>query len=353
MIRLAFLAAASIVLAQTPAQRFLDHRQPILDAHNCYPYEGAFADRIDRALQQRARFDSMVGIEQDLAWYVDPATGKGRVVVRHDQKTTASDPALRDYFFERVRPIIEKALAEGDKSKWPVILVHFDFKDNQAPLLHAVWELLGEYQNWITTAVKGSDPSKLAPFDMKPLMVWTEDNDAQEEVFFKQVPVGEKLRLFGSAHTNPQGSRTMSREERNHLAATAAPEKLLSEHPSNYRRWWNNSWFEVEEGGQHAAGDWTAADNARLKALVDHAHQLGFWIRFYTLDGFGPGEDRGWGEGYNFGSRDAAVLRWKAALDAGVDLVATDQYEDLEPFVKAHTPVAFMAPGALHSVAPH
>jgi hypothetical protein len=260
------------------------------------------------------------------------------VVVRHDAKSTGAEPALRDYFFERVRPIIEKALAEGDKSKWPVILVHFDFKDNQTPLLHAVWELLGEYQSWITTAVKGADPLKLAPFEMKPLMVWTEDNDAQEEVFFKQVPVGEKLRLFGSAHTNPVGGRELSREQRNHLMATTPPEKLLTEHPSNYRRWWNNSWLEVEEGGQHAAGDWTAADNARLKALVDHAHQLGFWIRFYTLDGFGTGEDRGWGEGYNFGSRSAVEARWKAALDAGVDLVATDQYEDLEPFVKQHTP---------------
>ncbi len=294
-------------------------------------------DRVDRALQQRSMVDSLVGIEQDLAWFVDPASGKGRVVVRHDQKTTASDPLLRDYFFERVRPIIEKELKSGDKSRWPVILVHFDFKDNQAPLLHAVWDLLGEYQGWISTAVKGSDPAKLAPMQIGPLMVWTEDNDAQEEVFFKQVPVGEKLRLFGSAHTNPVGGRELSREQRNRLVATTPPEKLLSERPTNYRRWWNNSWFEVEEGGQHAAGDWTPADNARLKALVDHAHSLGFWIRFYTLDGFGGGEDRGWGDGYNFGSRAAVEARWKAALDAGVDLLATDQYEDLAPFVKQHT----------------
>jgi len=282
------------------------------------------------------KIDFPVGIEQDLAWWVDPATGKGRIVVSHTAKTTGSEPLLRNHFFERVRPIIEKELARGDASRWPVILVHFDFKDNQAPLLHAVWDLLGEYQGWISTAVKGSDPSKLAPFEMKPLMVWTEDSDAQEEVFFHQVPVGAKLRLFGSAHTNPQGGST--REERNHLAATVAPEKLLSEHPSNYRRWWNNSWFEVEEGGQRAAGDWTAADDRRLRALVDHAHDLGFWIRFYTLDGFGPGEDRGWGDGYNFGSRAAVELRWKAALDAGVDLIATDQYEDFAPFVKQHTP---------------
>jgi hypothetical protein len=329
---IAFFVMGSLVPAQTPQLRFLERKQPILDAHNCYPYEGQWSDRVDRAL----KIDYPVGIEQDLAWYVDPSTGKGRIVVTHTAKTTGAEPLLRDYFFERVRPIIEKELARGDRSRWPVILVHFDFKDNQAPLLHAVWDLLGEYQSWITTAVKGSDPSKLAPFEMKPLMVWTEDSDAQEEVFFHQVPVGTKLRLFGSAHTNAQPGST--REERNHLVATVVPDKLLSEHPTNYRRWWNNSWFEVEEGGQHAAGEWTTADDRRLRALVDHAHDLGYWIRFYTLDGFAPGEDRGWGDGYNFGSRAAVELRWKAALAAGVDLIATDQYEDFAPFVKLHTP---------------
>ena len=36
----------------------------LLDAHNCYPYDGRWADRIDRAL--RAGFP--LSIEQDLAW---------------------------------------------------------------------------------------------------------------------------------------------------------------------------------------------------------------------------------------------------------------------------------------------
>jgi hypothetical protein len=85
----------------------------------------------------------------------------------------------------------------------------------------------------------------------------------------------------------------------------------------------------VEEGGQRNAGDWTAADDRRLRALVRHAHRLGYWIRFYTLDGFAPDENRGWEEGYNFGSRQAAMARWKAAIAAGVNLIATDQYEAL------------------------
>ena len=261
-----------------------------------------------------------MGIEQDLAW------SNGRVVVTHTPKTTGGEPTLRAHFFERVRPIMEKALKDGDRARWPLIVLHFDFKDNQKALLEAVWQLLGEYQDWIVTAPQTSDPSQLGAFDQKPLLVLTEDNDAQEDVFFHAVPVGQKLRLFGSAHTGAVG--------RDGLAA-AAPEQLLTERPTNYRRWWNKSWYEVEEGGQPKSGAWTEASNRRLRALVDRAHALGFWIRFYTLDGFTPGEGQGWGEGYNFGSRAKVEARWKAALDAGVDLIATDQYEDLSRFMKS------------------
>jgi hypothetical protein len=67
---------------------------------------------------------------------------------------------------------------------------------------------------------------------------------------------------------------------------------------------------------------------------VKHAHRLGFWIRFYTLDGFAEGDDHGWSSGYNFGSLDRARARWQAAIAAGVDLVATDQYEDLAKEMK-------------------
>jgi hypothetical protein len=307
---------------------FFNHHRSLLDAHNCYPYKGEWADRITRALGS----GFPVGIEQDLAWYVDPATGKGRILVSHTDKVTGAEPDLRTYFFERVRPIVEKALADNDRAHWPVVVLHFDFKTTVTPLLHAVWDLLGEYQGWITTAEKSADPHRLTPFDARPLLVLTEDADAQEAIFYKEVPVGGKLRLFGSAHTNIPEAKT--KDEREHLLATLAPEALLADKPTTYRRWWNNSWHEVEEGGQRQAGDWTPADERRLRALVDHAHKLGYWIRFYTLDGFTPGESKGWDQGYNFGTRDAVLLRWKAALAAGVDLIATDQYEALRAVMK-------------------
>jgi len=324
---LAFLVASISLFAQQPQLDFLNHNRPILDAHNCYPYESRYADRIDRAL----RVTFPVAIEQDIAWAVDPATGNGRPVVSHTSNTTGAEPTLREHFFERVRPIVEKALAENDRATWPIIVLHFDFKSLDPQLLRAVWDLVGEYQSWITTAPETSDPHQLGPLDAKPLLVLTEDADAQEKVFFRDIPAGARLRIFGSAHTTSLEEK--SEEQQIHLAATLPPERLLTEKPTNYRRWWNNSWYEVEEGGQNRAGKWTAADARRLRALVNHAHRLGYWIRFYTLDGFSPANNRGWDNGYNFGSRAAVALRWKAALKAGVNLIATDQYEDLAAFM--------------------
>jgi hypothetical protein len=326
---LAFALSCSSAHAQRADLDFLNHNQPILDAHNCYPYEGRWSNRIQRALNS----GFPVSIEQDLAWYVDPATGVGRVVVSHTPHPTGKEPTLEDYFFKQVSPVIEKAIAENKRDQWPLIVLHFDFKDNQAPLLRAVWQILGQHEEWLSTAVKTSDPNHLSPIDRKPILVVTEEADEQQKVFYDDVPVGARLRLFGSAHTHPT-PKGMSAQQLMHWAVTATPDELLSEKPTNYRRWWNSSWYTVEEGGEPRAGDWTAADNQRLRSLVDHAHKMGYWVRFYALDGFAPADDQGWGNAYNFGSRAAVIPRWKAAIAAGVNFIATNQYEDLAPYLK-------------------
>ena len=160
--------------------------------------------------------------------FVDPG-GNGRLVVSHTSKTNGSKPSLKTYFFEHVRPIVEQALRENNKSQWPLIVLHFDVKDNRPELHRAVWDLLGEYESWITTVEKGSDPEVLAPLDHRPLLVLTEDNDAQEQVFFKQVPVGGKLRLFGSARTSNLPGAT--NRERAHAAATLPAQYAEQLHP--------------------------------------------------------------------------------------------------------------------------
>ena len=167
------LLIVSAVYFQQTTLAFLNHSRPVLDAHNCYP-EGIWMDRLERALG----VGFPVAIEQDLAWYIDPATNLGHVVVTHEARTTGKEPTLREHFFERVRPIVERELRQNDRARWPLIILHFDFKSNDPQLLQSVWNLLDEYRDWITTAVKTADPHDLAPFDPKPLLVLTEDSDA-------------------------------------------------------------------------------------------------------------------------------------------------------------------------------
>jgi hypothetical protein len=330
----AVFVSAFLLAAQTePADNGLFQINPgksLLDAHNCYPYDGKWENRLDRALST----GFPVGIEQDIAPYLDPRTHEVVAKVTHREKADASEPTLKQHFFDRVRPIVERALREKKTENWPLIVLHFDFKDNSVSTLEAVWKVLGEYQDWITTAPKTKTDAEFAPFDLKPLLVLTEDNDTQEQVFYRRLAVGDKLRLFGSARTNQKIFQGLNQQQKNYALAHASPDLLLTSPATNYRRWWNNSWWEVEEGGQQAAGDWTEADNQRLKALVDHAHRLGYWIRFYTLDGFTPSQDQGWGTSYNFGSRAAVDTRWRAAIDAGVNMIATDQYEALRAFMR-------------------
>lgn len=332
VIRLCGAAMLAVILSGGTAAAadlaFLNHGHAVLDAHNCYPYDGRWSDRVRRALDS----GFPVSIEQDLAWYVDPKSGRGRVVVSHTPHPTGHEPTLQAYFFEQVRPIVEQALARNRRSEWPLIVLHFDFKDTQPAILEAVWQLLGEYEPWLSTAVKTADPTYLSPIDREPILALTEDSDAQAKVFYEDVPVGSRLRLFGSAHTQDPPSAATS-AQRAHWEATAAPAQLLRTRATNYRRWWNNNWWVVEEGGETRAGAWTRSDNRRLRVLVDYAHEQGYWIRFYTLDGFDAKEDMGWDQSYNFGSMSRVVPRWRAAIAAGVDFIATDQVESLSRYL--------------------
>ena len=150
-------ASAALLSAQPTPLGFLNHNEPLLGAHNCYPYDGQWADRLDRALKNRFP----IGIEQDIAWYVEPATGKGRPVVTHTSNTTGAEPTLREHFFEHVRPIVEQALKENDRAHWPLIVLHFDFKSLDPALLRAVWDLLGEIRTGSRQRRRPPTPTRL------------------------------------------------------------------------------------------------------------------------------------------------------------------------------------------------
>jgi hypothetical protein len=327
---LAALIACSVVVVVWPASspRAADVLQPggrvWLHAHNCYPEKGLWGDRIERALALRT---TGLAIEQDIAWRVDPS-GRGESVVSHDTKLTGTEPTLEAHFFHRVRPVIERAIADNRRETWPVLVLHLDFKSNEPAHHRAIWDLLGRYQSWLTTAERVTDEARVMPFALGPLLVLTENGDGQADAFHARVPVGERLRLFGTIPA-PAFPAARTSEERAAAIFNAPPEVLIPSRATNYRRWTNFAWAAVELGGQGKAGDWTGDDNRRLRAIATRAHEMGLWVRFYTLNGHPAGKGLGWTESYNFGSIDAARARLKAAVAAGVEFIATDQYEEL------------------------
>ena len=62
---------------------------------------------------------------------------------------------------------------------------------------------------------------------------------------------------------------------------------------------------------------------------------MGYFVSFYCLDGYTEAENQGWDKDYNFGSREAVLPRWKAAIRAKADFISTDQYEDLSKMIAA------------------
>jgi hypothetical protein len=320
--------AAAMAAVQDQGGRGLFGGRSLLHAHNAYPEKGRWHNRIDRALGTGVR---PVVIEQDVA--MARRGGETLSVVSHDTELTGAEPSLEDYFFKRVAPGMDAALAANDRRQWPLVVLHLDFKSNEPEHHRAVWRLLERHQRWLTTAAKRAAGAPPSSFAVGPMLVLTEDGEGQAASFFDAVPPEGRLLIFGSVPA-PDATRIEDPDVRARALARSSPVELIAARPDSYRRWANFAWSVVEEGGQTKAGEWTTADAARLRALVDRAHALGLWIRFYTINGHARDGHPEWTASYNFGSEAAARVRWQAAIDAGVDLIATDQYEELATLLR-------------------
>lgn len=315
------LALSSARTPPAPLPALRPGTRIVLDAHNCYPYFEWWTDRIDRALSA----GTPLAIEQDLLWTKNTKTGEAKSVVSHGAPATGAEPSLRDYFFERVRPIVEDALRQGNRGDWPLITLNLDLKSEEPEHLAAIWDLLLQYyKDWLTTARRTTDMLQNEPLAVRPILVLTGESEAQKRVFYDQVSVGGRLLVFGAVQTNSADP-------------SAPPQVLAPKAADNYHRWWNNNWHVVEPAGQPHAGEWDSEKERRLRELVDYAHRHNLWIRFYTLDGETKPElsCNGWFSSYNFGSESAVRKRWEAAAAAGADYIATDQYEKLGAYLRS------------------
>jgi len=130
-------------------------------SHNAYPDHGKFADRLDRTLASGLP----VVVEEDLAW-VD-----GRSLVIHGAKNvTPDDPTLENYLIPKVKPIMEKALKDGNKGNWPLVTLYLDIKNDPPEHLEAIGKLLdklrrvahegrkdGRYQQAVSARIEADD----------------------------------------------------------------------------------------------------------------------------------------------------------------------------------------------------
>src|SRR5215470_421932 len=119
----ALVAFGSIALMAEGAaklQTFAPASRTVMLAHNAFPDHGKYGDRLDRAIAAGIPFV----VEEDLGW-VD-----GHSWLIHGPKAVSTDdPTLESYFFPKIRPIMEKALKEGNKGNWPLITLYLDIKN--------------------------------------------------------------------------------------------------------------------------------------------------------------------------------------------------------------------------------
>ncbi len=274
-------------------------------------------------------------VEEDLVW-VD-----GRSLLIHNAKAAAPDsPTLDTYFFPKVAPIVERAFKAGNHGDWPLITLYLDIKNDPVEHLEAISKVLDKHDAWLTKAVKTSDIGKQSPLELKPMMVILEDkqNDIKQDFFYDRVPVGGKFRAFGSAtkfDDNPTHLPRTARVERLANMVKREPEQLLTKRADNYRRWFRTDWAFIELCGPERGADWNAASDARVKKFVNYGHSLGYLVSFYSINGFTDQQNLGWTAEFNFGSQEAALLRWNAAINAHADFIATDQYEELAKVIRA------------------
>jgi hypothetical protein len=300
-------------------------------SHNAFPDHGKYADRLDRAIAAGVPF----AVEQDLAW-VD-----GRSLLIHGPKAVgADDPTLETYFFPKIRPVIEKALKDGNRANWPVVTLYLDIKNDPPEHLAAISKLLDNYDSWLTTVEKTADITKQSPLHLKPMMVLVEDkqNDIKQQFFYDQVPVGGRIRVFGSATKFDENPQKLPRERKAEAIAylsTLDPEQLVHVRADNYHRWFGANWAFIEKGGVTGAGEWNKTYEERLKKFVAYGHSLGYFVGVYCLDGYTADENQGWDKDYNFGSKEKVLPRWQAAARSHVDFISTDQAEDVAKLIRS------------------
>ena len=209
---------------------YLPGGRTLLDAHNCYPYDGEYANRIDRALAT----GTPVAIEQDLVWYEDPETKVYRAIVSHGKPFSGDEPSIESYFFERIRPIMEAAIASGDKTDWPLITLNVDYKSSDLVHIQDNYRVFSQYADWMTHAIRTDTPEKAEPLTVGPLLVLLGAGENQRTVFHDAIPVGGKIIAF-SRHETFRSFHSLNLFDRGSRKQNDSIDQSLRRHGGSHR----------------------------------------------------------------------------------------------------------------------
>lgn len=265
-----------------------------ISAHNCYPTNGQSDDRIAQALAL-----GIDNIEIDLGW----DTAGGRLIVGHDAKPREGQTYAE--FAKYVVPALERHWKVRRPDNAPTVLT-IDWKTAEPEAVRKFKAFLDDHADWFSSAPKVAGGA-LVP---RRLTVCLTGDDRAKEAYDALIPPGGNYRAF-----------------RDKVFGAGAYFDNLNDYAprpaDTYFRFLTFHWATIEPGAPAAAGDWTEAEAGRLKALMTLVHDRGYRARFYCLNG-------SWSLGtrfYTFPTPAAARVRWLAAADAGVDFIATDDYE--------------------------
>jgi len=268
-------------------------------AHNCYAVDRADNPRLAEALML-----GIDNIEIDLGW---DAAGD-RLVVGHDATPRAGV----------AYPAFEASLVTALDAHWaahppgpgvaPTVLT-VDFKSDDPAAVGRFKAFLDAHPGWFSSAPKAAE----SPLTRRRLTVCLTGSEAAKVAYDAMVPPGGTYRAF---RDRVFGAGAKYEDD----VAAYAPTPATA-----YHRFLTLHWSAVERGGPALAGGWTDAEAARLVALVRRAHDRGYRVRFYCLNGHtGP-----LFTGYRFPDDASARIRWLAAAGAGVDWVASDEYRQI------------------------
>jgi Glutathione S-transferase, C-terminal domain len=295
------LFSCGILCAASPPADY--PRQWFLNAHNCYPKDGKGTGRLERA-----RRAGLSAFEEDLAW----SEARSRTVASHTTQLSGSQPSLADYFFAPMLPRLRK-MPPGK----PGILLLLDFKSRDPRPVQEVRAWLTRHRRLLTTYGKRGDRPQSTPVRWEPLTVLlTGDQDAIA-LFERLTPEGEPYLAMGNREP-------ADRQFHNNVA------DYIPQPATAFYRVFNFNWQYIEGQPNSKAGAFTPAERARLRAFVEAAQAKGYWLRAWTLNA----TDSFWGTEEDFGSQAALLERWRACREAGVENIATDEYELAGEFLR-------------------